>query len=70
MAKVKIFGLIAEIVAILAGIAMFLVGYLVFEPGVNTAFMLLAIGGGVFIIAGLALLVIDIIRMGKKESTT
>lgn len=69
MAKIKPFGLIMEIIAILAGVAMILVSYLVFSPGVTLEFMLLAIAGGVFILGGLIFLIIDIWKSGKKEDS-
>jgi hypothetical protein len=69
MAKIKPFGLIMEIIAILAGVAMLLVSYLVFSPGLTLEFMLLAIAGGVFILGGLIFLIIDIWKAGKKEET-
>lgn len=58
-----------EIIAILAGVAMILVSYLVFSPGVTLEFMLLAIAGGVFILGGLIFLIIDIWKSGKKEDS-
>jgi hypothetical protein len=69
MAKIKPFGLIMEIIAVLAGVAMIIVSYLVFTPGINLPFMLLAIAGGVFILAGLIFLIIDIWKLGKKDES-
>ncbi|NHJ48333.1 MAG: hypothetical protein FK733_11160 [Asgard group archaeon] len=71
MAKIRPFGLIMEIIAVLAGVAMVLVAFLVFgPPAVNVPFMLLAIGGSVFILGGFIVFIIDIWKAGKKEDTT
>ncbi|NHK32665.1 MAG: hypothetical protein FK730_15040 [Asgard group archaeon] len=70
MAKIKPFGLIMEIVAVLAGVAMLLVAFLVFgPPAVNLYFLLLAIAGSVFILGGFIVFIIDIWKAGKKEDT-
>ncbi|MGC9777617.1 MAG: hypothetical protein HZR80_00065 [Candidatus Heimdallarchaeota archaeon] len=68
MAKIKPFGLIMEIIAILAGIAMFVVGYILFpyESAKLWQFLLFVIGGGAFILIGMILFIIDIFRIGKE----
>ncbi|NHJ06243.1 MAG: hypothetical protein EAX90_15555 [Candidatus Heimdallarchaeota archaeon] len=68
MAKIRIFGLIMEIVAILAGVALFVVGYILFPYGTAELwqFLLFVISGGAFILIGMILFIIDIFRMGKK----
>ncbi|MBA7693602.1 hypothetical protein ES703_102189 [subsurface metagenome] len=69
MAKIKPFGLVMEIIAILAGVAMFVVGYIMFPLATAELwqFLLFAIGGGAFILIGMILFIIDIFRIGKEK---
>ena len=70
MAKIRPFGLVMEIIAILAGIAMFVVGYLLFPYGDVPLwqFLLFVAGGGGFILIGMILFIIDVFRMGKESA--
>ena len=70
MAKIKPFGLIMEIIAILAGVGLFIVGYLVFPLATAPLwqFLLFVISGGAFILIGMVLLIIDILKLGKKDT--
>ncbi len=72
MAKIKPFGLIMEIVALLAGVALFVVGYIMFPLATSELwqFLLFVIAGGAFILIGMILFIIDIFRLGKEKETT
>ncbi|NHJ41370.1 MAG: hypothetical protein FK731_15170 [Asgard group archaeon] len=70
MAKIRPFGLVMEIIAVLAGVAMVLVAFLVFgPPTLDLYFLLLAIAGSVFILGGFIVFIIDIWKAGKKEKS-
>ena len=70
MAKIRPFGLIMEIISILAGVALFVVGYIFFPIASSELwqFLLFVISGGAFILLGMILFIIDVFRLGKNEN--
>ncbi|HUT82532.1 MAG TPA: hypothetical protein VMZ29_15140 [Candidatus Bathyarchaeia archaeon] len=67
MAK-NIYGLIVEIFATLIGVAMIVVGIVLYLPPAAelATFLILIIGGGLFVLCGIVLLIFDLKR-NKKE---
>ncbi|MHA1221481.1 MAG: hypothetical protein ACTSQB_07085 [Candidatus Heimdallarchaeota archaeon] len=67
MAKIKVYSLIIEIFAALIGAGMIVVGAVLYPPSAElVAFLILTIGGGLFIICGIILIIFDVKR---KEET-
>jgi len=64
----NIYGLIVEIFATLIGVAMIVVGIVLYLPPAAelATFLILIIGGGLFVLCGIVLLIFDLKR-NKKE---
>ncbi|MBN1329339.1 MAG: hypothetical protein JXA54_07685 [Candidatus Heimdallarchaeota archaeon] len=67
MAKTNIYGLIVEIFASLIGVAMIVVGIILYPPSTDlVTFLIFIIGGGLFVLCGIILIIFDIKK--KKEA--
>ena len=68
MAKGKVFSIIVEVLTSLIGAGMVVVGFIMFFPITEmVTFLILVVGGGIFVIIGIILIILDL--KGRKETT-
>ncbi len=68
MAKTNIYGLIVEIFATLIGVAMIVVGCVLYLPITDmVTFLIFIIGGGLFVLCGIVLIIFDF-KKNKKAA--
>jgi hypothetical protein len=69
MAKISKYSILMEILSILFGIILIIIGSVMYSPSTDGAFFyIIVIGGGILAIVGLALFGLDMVRLRRKSA--
>ena len=68
MAKISIYSLIMEVLSLLFGVVLIIIGSVMYSPIEDGAFFyIIVVGGFVLAVLGLTLLIIDLVRIQKQR---